>query len=1023
MRIALAADHAGAVIRDAIADVIRKAGHEPVILGAELNNPQDDYPVFAQLVGDALAAGKASRAVLVCGSGAGVTVAANKLPGVRATLGHDNYTAHQMVEHDCCNVMTLGARTIGEEVAKELVEAFILAEFSGEDRHRRRLGEVLDMERNQHDNPLKQLHEAGQSIWLDNIRRALLDSGTLARYISTLWVTGLTSNPTIFEHAIAGSSDYDAAIQQRLDKGLSTEQLFFELALEDIVAAADLFRPIYEATGGTDGFVSLEVSPTLADDADGTIAEAKRLHGQADRPNVFIKVPGTAAGATAIEALIFDGIPVNVTLLFSREHYSAAAEAYMRGLERRVEANLPLDVASVASLFISRWDVAANAKLPADMHNKLGVAIGQRTFKAYRDVLASDRWGSLAAAGAKPQRLLWASTSAKDPALPDTFYVTALAADDTVNTMPEATLLAFGQHGAVGDLLTADAADDAESVIADVEKAGVSVDDLGATLQIQGRDSFDDSFAQLLKSIETKAASLSEAHQPEKEELGGLAGVADAATADLTKRNATQRIWSLDYTLWGQDPTEIANRLGWLVSPHEMAEQVDDLTAFTQQARDDGFTHALWSGMGGSSLFPQVLEQAFGDGKDGLDLRVLDTSDPGTINDFAEALPLDKTLLLFASKSGGTLETRSHLDYFWDRLGNPAQFAAVTDQGTELDKLGTERGFRRVFHNNPDIGGRYSALSHFGIVPGALMGVDIAELLNRAGYMLAAAGACVAPENNPALRFGAVLGAAAKNGHDKCTLLIPDEIAAFSSWLEQLIAESTGKHGVGILPVAGEDLGPPEVYGDDRIFVSLGEHKGTDALVAAGHPVVHLDYTDRFSIGNEVVRWEYAIAMAGIVLGINPFDQPNVEAAKAAAAKVLSEGMPDIPVEPVESVLSTVKAGDYIAIQAYIDTQSPNIPVLQKARMNLRDQYRVATTLGIGPRYLHSTGQLHKGGAATGVFLQAVGDDPVDLAIPGKPFGFSQLKHAQAAGDYLALKDKGLRVARVALDELLGMGQ
>ncbi len=1022
MRVAIAADHAGAVIRDEVAEVVASAGHEPVVLGAELNNPNDDYPVFAKLVGDALAAGQAARGILICGSGAGVTVAANKLPGVRATLGHDIYTAHQMVEHDYCNVLTLGARAIGAEVAKELVRAFIEARFSGGDRHRRRLSQVLDMERDQHSTPLKQLHDAGQSIWLDNIRRALLDSGTLARYISNLSVTGLTSNPTIFEHAIAGSKDYDDAILTRLDQGLSTEQLFFELALEDIVAAADLFRPIHEATAGVDGFVSLEVSPTLADDADGTIEQAKHLHAQAARPNVLIKVPGTMAGRTAIEELIFAGVSINVTLLFSRDHYLSAAEAYLRGMERRHEAGLSLDIASVASVFISRWDVAANPHVPADLRNKLGVAVGQQTFAAYQELLASDRWRKLAAAGARPQRLLWASTSAKDPALPDTYYVTALAADNTVNTIPEATLLAFGKHGTVGALLTGDTTG-ADADIAEIEKAGVNVADLGEQLQIAGRDGFDTSFDKLLQAIDTKVKSLREVHDPEIEKLGGLAASADADMADLNAREATHRIWARDYTLWGKDPSEISNRLGWLVSPHEMAEQVDDLTGFVRQAKEDGFTHVLWSGMGGSSLFPQVLRQTFGVGDNGLDLRVLDTSDPGTINAFAEELPLDKTLLVFASKSGGTLETRSHLAYFWDRLGNPAQFAVVTDKGTELDRLATDQGFRRVFHNNPDIGGRYSALSHFGIVPGALLGIDIAELLSRAGYMLAAANACVAPDHNPALRFGAVLGAAGKNGHDKCTIVLPDDIGSFGMWLEQLIAESTGKHGVGILPVAGEDLGGPEVYGDDRIFVCIGESAAADALADAGHPLVRLDYTDRFSIGAEAVRWEYAIAMAGAVLGINPFDQPNVEAAKAAAAKVLAEGMPEIPVEPVGDILSKVKEGDYIAIQAYIDTQSADIPVLQSARMNLRDQYRVATTLGIGPRYLHSTGQLHKGGAATGVFLQAVGDDPVDLAIPGKPFSFSQLKQAQAAGDYLALKDRGLRVARVKLDELLSLGR
>jgi hypothetical protein len=304
-------------------------------------------------------------------------------------------------------------------------------------------------------------------------------------------------------------------------------------------------------------------------------------------------------------------------------------------------------------------------------------------------------------------------------------------------------------------------------------------------------------------------------------------------------------------------------------------------------------------------------------------------------------------------------------------------------------------------------------------VAGALLGVDIAEVLRRAGAVIAAVGGCVPAAANPGLRFGAVLGAAAKGGRDKCTLVMPAEIAAFGMWLEQLIAESTGKHGVGILPVAGEDIGPPEVYGDDRIFVSLGGANGLDPLVAAGQPVVELDYVDRYSIGSEVVRWEYAIAMAGAVLGINPFNQPNVEAAKQAAAKVLEDGMPNIPVETTESMLATVKPGDYIAIQAFIDTGSPDVETLQNVRMALRDKYRVATTVGIGPRYLHSTGQLHNGGAATGVFLQIVGDDPVDVAIPGKRFGFSQLKHAQAAGDYLALKDKGRRVARVARDDLL----
>ena len=515
MRIAIAADHTGLTFRDNIAEVVRSTGHEAIVLGADVNGPDDDYPDFAKLVGDAIAGGRTNRGILICGSGAGVTVAANKLPSVRAALAHDIYTARQMVEHDFCNVMTLGARTIGLDLARECVRAFVNAQFSGEDRHRRRLGKVIQLERKQHSNPVMVLHEAGQSIWLDNIHRALLSSGTLARYISGFWVTGLTSNPTIFQHAIADSSDYDEAILKLLDRDLSTEQLFFEIALEDIIAAAELFRPVFEATSGMDGFVSLEVSPERADDVAGTIADAKRLHAEAARPNVLIKVPGTKAGIVAIEELIFTGIPINVTLLFCREHYLATAGSYMRGLERRLEAGMNLDVTSVASLFISRWDVASASKLPESLRNKLGIAIGQRTFNAYRSLLASQRWQRLARAGARPQRLLWASTGVKDPSLPDTYYVTALAASQTVNTIPEPTLLAFGHHGKVGALLTEDTTD-AEAVIEGMRKAGIDVDALAEQLQIEGRKAFSDSFTKLLQRIATKKATLRKARDQER---------------------------------------------------------------------------------------------------------------------------------------------------------------------------------------------------------------------------------------------------------------------------------------------------------------------------------------------------------------------------------------------------------------------------------------------------------------------------------------------------------------------------
>jgi transaldolase len=355
--------------------------------------------------------------------------------------------------------------------------------------------------------PTEQLHNLGQSLWLDNITRGLLTSGTLAHYIDDLSVTGLTSNPSIFDVAIRKSTFYDDAIRQKREEGKSGEDLFFELAIEDLQQAADLFRPVYDATGGIDGFVSLEVSPTLAFDAANTIKAALKLHAQAQRPNLFIKIPGTIEGHTAIEEAIFQGVPVNVTLLFSAEHYIGAAEAYLRGIERRIAAGLDPKICSVASVFVSRWDKAVENKVPKELHNVLGIAIGKRTYKAYRDLLASPRWQKVAAAGAVPQRLLWASTGTKDPAASDILYIKALAAPDTVDTMPEKTLLAFADHGSVGDVMAVDGGD-GEKLIAQFTQAGIDDKKLAAQLQTEGAASFVASWTDLLECIETKSATL-----------------------------------------------------------------------------------------------------------------------------------------------------------------------------------------------------------------------------------------------------------------------------------------------------------------------------------------------------------------------------------------------------------------------------------------------------------------------------------------------------------------------------------
>ncbi len=880
--------------------------------------------------------------------------------------------------------------------------------------------------------PLQALHDKGESIWLDNIRRGMLDSGELERYIKNYALTGLTSNPTIFEHAIAGGSDYDASIKRHRDeKAPDVESIFFELAIEDLTRAADLFRPVFDKTGGTDGFVSLELSPELADDTQGSIKQALKLSKAVARPNVLIKVPGTKAGAGAIEELIYKGVPVNVTLLFSPDQYVAAAEAYMRGIERRIQGGQDPVVASVASLFISRWDKASVDALPDKLKNRLGIAISMQTYREYRRLYASERWRKLEEAGAKPQKLLWASTGVKDPSLPEGYYVTELAAPNTVATLPEETLLAFAKSGQVGDFLDEDGGD-ADEVIEAINKAGVDTKKLAADLQEDGKKKFSDSYHKLLARIEKKLAELQEAGSRESEAFAELAEDIEQTIAGLDKDRAAARIWERDHTLWQKNPDEVSNRLGWLDSPAQMLEEVSRLNDFVDGLRKDGITHVLWSGMGGSSLFPQVLQHAFPDAG-GLHMTVLDSSNPATVDEALDGLPADKTLYLFASKSGGTLETRCHLDLCWSRVDNPAQYAVITDRGSELGKIAGDRGFRQVFFNNPDIGGRYSALSHFGLVAAALLGVDVQELLERAGQMIAACKTTDRTAENPGIRLGAAIGYAALHGCDKLTLVMPPEIARFGAWLEQLIAESTGKHGVGILPVVDEPIGKPTVYGDDRFFVCIGddtdlgeiassEHDAVENLGAykdIRHPVIRLPYVDRYSIGAECFRWEFAIAVAGKVLGINPFDQPNVEAAKKAAGQVLKDGIPKLEIAAAQDALKVVKPGDYLAIQAYVKADSGHYRSLQKARIALRDQLGVATTLGLGPRYLHSTGQLHKGGRNNGVFIQIVDDLKPDVDIPGRDYSFRQLFEAQAAGDYEALQEHQRRVFRVGLEDFL----
>jgi transaldolase/glucose-6-phosphate isomerase len=928
-------------------------------------------------------------------------------------------------------------------------------------------------------NPVKEIQEYGQSIWLDYLRRGMIESGELQRLIEEDGLRGITSNPSIFEKAIDGSDDYTSVINSLAQEGGSAAGIYRILTVEDVQHAADIFRPTYDELDGRDGFISLEVSPHLARDAEGTVKEARELWKALNRPNVFIKVPATKEGLTSIRRLISEGINVNVTLLFGLERYREVADAYIGGLEDRLRSGDPIDsVSSVASFFLSRIDVLVDPMLEKIMngdgersrvaerlHGEIAVSSAKIAYQIYKEIFGGDRFKKLRDKGAGPQRVLWASTSTKNPDYSDIKYVEALIGPETVNTIPQETLNAYRDHGnPTGNRLEEDI-DKAGEVIDEAEKLGISMKEVSDRLENEGIEKFNRPYDKTMETLEKKIAEAgSEPVDEQKLRPGRYEAQVSGRIKELHDEDFVQRLWRKDPTLWSdeeRDKKVIKQGLGWLHAPEKMISAVPHLIEFASEVRRAGFKHVVHMGMGGSSLAPLVFQRSFPVGDSGLPLTVLDTTDPQTIMDIESGLPLDETLFIVASKSGTTAEAVTFMEYFYDKIrgikkGRAGEnFVAITDPGTPLAKTAEERGFRNLFLNYTDIGGRYSALSYFGMVPAALMGMDIGRFLEQAIRISQASQSCMAIERNPGAKLGAMLGELALQGRDKLTFIIPDNISAFGLWLEQLIAESTGKKGKGILPVAGESLGEPENYGDDRVFVLFEFRDRTDkekrrllrALENANHPVIVILLDGKYDLAQEMMRWEIATATAGAVIGINAFNQPNVQESKDNTDRLLEklreEGSlpkekPELQEGPLayygggnaadsnkflRAFLDKAEPGDYIALQAYITENGKAERLLQELRLSLRDGSGLATTAGYGPRFLHSTGQYHKGGPNKGLFIQLVCGVESDVDIPGREYSFGVLREAQALGDLEALRKHGRRVIRIDLgrDSLAGL--
>jgi transaldolase / glucose-6-phosphate isomerase len=929
--------------------------------------------------------------------------------------------------------------------------------------------------------PVAALKHFGQSVWLDFIRRTLISGGELRRMMDEDGLAGVTSNPAIFEKAIDGSNDYALAIDDisRENPGFGAKEVYERLAIKDIQDAADLLRSVYESTGSRDGYVSLEVSPDLANDTAETIGEARRLWKSVARPNVMIKVPATPAGLPAIRVLIAEGINVNVTLLFARDAYESVAHAFIEGLESRAADGHPLNhVASVASFFVSRIDTAVDALLEEKLKTAAGadkapleallgevaVANAKLAYQSYKKIFSSERWERLRTKGAQPQRVLWASTGTKNPRYRDVVYVEELIGPDTVNTVPPATLSAFRDHGHPRASLEEDVAG-AGRVLDNLDRAGISLKRVTDDLLADGVAKFVEPFTKLLKAVERRLREANRARINEQSHV-----LPTALQAQVTERlkawdadGGTHRLFAGDASLWTGD--DEANWIGWLGIVEQQLDDLKPLLEIQNDVRQERFTHALLLGMGGSSLCPEVWKETFGGVTGSPELFVLDSTDPAQVRAAEARVDLGRTLFIVSSKSGSTLEPNIFKSYFFDRVKQTlgadkagGRFVAVTDPGSSLEKEARTLGFRRIFAGMKSIGGRYSALSNFGMVPAAVMGLDVERLVDEAERMLHACAPGVPAEENPGLLLGTILGLAAERGIDKLTLIASPGIHDLGAWLEQLIAESTGKDGKGIIPVDREAVGAPTVYGVDRLFVYLRLEEAADAaqdsavatLEKAGKPVVTIRVATKYDLAEEFLRWEIATAIAGAVLGINPFNQPDVEASKIATKSLTSEyektgtlpseaaffagegvklfadsanaealkktaGSNSSLIVYLKAHLDRLGQGDYFALLAYLEMNADNEAALQKVRHLVRDKRRVATCLGFGPRFLHSTGQAYKGGPNTGVFLQVTCDDLRDLPIPGQKYTFGIVKAAQARGDFQVLAERHRRALRIHL--------
>ncbi|MCX7641582.1 MAG: bifunctional transaldolase/phosoglucose isomerase [Elusimicrobiales bacterium] len=888
--------------------------------------------------------------------------------------------------------------------------------------------------------------EIGQSIWLDSISRDMILNKTLANMIEKYDIVGLTSNPTIFENAILNSNSYDDSIQIAAKRFTKTQDIAYSLMIEDIQRTCDLLKNVYEKTNATDGFVSIEIPPTI-DDINSIIECSIKIWEMINRENLMIKIPATKNGIIAGEELLKKGINVNMTLIFSPQIYSKVADAYLSAIKWRIENNISGNIFSVASFFVSRIDTEVtnifsniiNSITDIEKINEINMLKGKAAvtvslivYEIYLKKFYSDDFKKYKELGIKPQKLLWASTSTKEPLMKDSYYLDELCLPYTINTAPQQTIYAFFEHGSINDEKIETRISQAHNIYEKIESFGVNWEKVYEKLLMEGIKKFISSYNNILKAIENKIKNISS--QKITMQIYN-APIKDLITK-IEKENFIKRLFLKDVTLWKkdiQDIKTIKNSLGWLEIPNKIKEKLIEIESFRDEIIKEGFRDVVLLGMGGSSLASEVIVNVFGQNKK-IKFYVLDSTNPDWINRIIKNIKLEKTIFIVSSKSGTTLETISHLKYIFNLLKNKVKkpgksFVAITDKNTPLEQIATKYKFRKIFINPSDIGGRFSVFSYFGLVPASFTQANLSKLITNAQNAMSE----LNKDNSPGIVLGAFLGLSYLNGKDKLTLIVPKKLQRFGLWVEQLIAESTGKEGKGILPIIDYEIYEPSSYSNDRCFVVItlknfpeNEEK-INQIIKSGHPLLKIYLDDIYDIAKEFYRWEIATALCGHIMKINPFDQPDVQFTKEFTQKILKSEkiklIPQINTSKINiytaniknikekyilwDIINNTNDNGYIAFCAYIDENTKNTMLLEKIKRLIIEKTSIPTITVYGPRYLHSIGQLFKGGKNSGTFIILTSKPKKDIKILGEDLSFKKICISQAQGDFLAMMKKG----------------